>query len=251
MKIFWNMTLAEWRINRRNLVFVIATILLPLLLIVLFGGLYGNELSPRNLQLFGMGAVSASAPAYLALALGIIALTGMPQQIVGYKENKVLKRLKATPIKKYQILLPIFLNYILLFIVGAILLFAYAYIRYDVYPQGNLASFLLALCLSIAATFSIGFLLSCVCKSVKQVTAIGFTLLVPMLFLSGTTMPMGAFPDAMGKISKAIPLTYCVEFMKTTFNGTAPLGDCMTEIVVLSGITVVCAILSFVFFRWE
>lgn len=251
MKIFWNMTLAEWRINRRNLVFIIATVLLPLLLIILFGGLYGNEITPRNMQLFGMGAVSASAPAYLALALGIIALTGMPQQIVGYKENKVLKRLKATPIKKHQILLPIFLIYILLFVVGASLLFAYAYIRYDVILQGSLASFLLSLALSVAAVFSIGFLLSCVCKSVKQVTAIGFTLLVPMLFLSGTTMPMGAFPDVMGIISKAIPLTYCVELMKNTFNGIKPIADCMPEIMVLSGITVVCTLLSFVFFKWE
>lgn len=197
MKILWNMTVAEWRVNRRNLVFIISTILLPLLLIVLFGGLYGNDLTPRNIQLFGMGAVSASTPAYLALALGIIALTGMPQQIVGYKENKVLKRLKATPIKKYQILLPIFLIFILLFFAGMVLLFAYAFIRYDVSLQGNFVSFLLSLCLSVAAMFSIGFLLSCVCKSVKQVTAIGFTLLVPMLFLSGTTMPMGAFPDVM------------------------------------------------------
>lgn len=251
MKIFWNMTLTEWRVNRRNLVFIISTILLPLLLIALFGGLYGNELTQKNMQLFGMGAVSASAPAYLALALGIIALTGLPQQIVGYKENKVLKRLKATPIKKYQILLPIFLIYILLFAVGAILLFAYAYIRYDVILQGSIMSFLLSLFLSLSAMFSIGFLLSCICKSVKQVTAIGFTLLVPMLFLSGTTMPMGAFPDIMGKISKAIPLTYCVEFMKNTYNGITSLSDCLPEIIVLSSITVLCTLLSFIFFKWE
>jgi ABC-2 type transport system permease protein len=251
MKILWNMTLAEWRINRRNIVLLIATILLPLLLVILFGGLYGNELTPKNLQLFSMGAVSASTPAYLALALGIIALTGMPQQLVGYKENKVLKRLKATPVRKYQILLPIFFIYIALFLIGMVLLLAYAYFRYDVKLQGNFASFLLSLVLSLSAMFSFGFLLSCLCKNSKQVNAVGFTLLVPMLFLSGATMPMGAFPDVMGKISKAIPLTYCVEFMKATFTGTATLGECGLEIAVLAGITLICTILSLVTFRFE
>jgi ABC-2 type transport system permease protein len=251
MKTFLKMTLTELKLTSRNIVFVISTILLPLLLIMLFGGLYGNDLSPNNLRLFGMGAVSASAPAYLALALGIIAFTGMPQHIVGYKENKILKRLKATPIKKYQILLPIFANFILLFLVGMCLLFTYALVVFDVTVQGNVFAFVFAVALSVAAMFSLGFLLSCLCKTSKQVTAIGFAILLPVAFLSGTTMPIGAFPQSMENISKAVPLTYCVEFMKNTFTGAVPFADNAVNIIVLSAITIVCGVLSFVLFRWE
>ena len=87
MKAFCIMTFTEFRLTTRNIVFVVSTILLPLFLIMLFGGLYGNDLTENNLRLFGMGAVSASAPAYIALALGIIAFTGMPQHLVGYKKK--------------------------------------------------------------------------------------------------------------------------------------------------------------------
>jgi ABC-2 type transport system permease protein len=245
------MFVTEWKINRRNIVFILATVLLPLLLVILFGGLYGNDLSDKNMQLFGMGAVSASTPAYLALALGIIALIGLPQQLVGYKENKVLKRLKATPIKNYQILLPIFLIYLVLFLIGMVLLFAYAFFVYGVKLQGNFFSFFLATFLSITAMFSLGFFISCICKTLKQATAIGFVLLIPMLFLSGATMPMGAFPSIMENISKAFPLTHCVELMKSTFNGTSKLVDSWVNIVVLSSITIVLTGLSIKLFSWE
>ncbi len=251
MRIFWKMTLTEVRLNLRNIVFLIFTLIMPLALVMLFGGLYGNDLTPKNIQLFGMGAVSSSTPAYAALALGIIAIIGMPQQIVGYKENKVFKRLKATPIKKYQILFPILLNYLMLFIIGAMMLFLYAFLVYDVRIQGNFFAFLFSVALSFAAMFSLGFLLSCLCKNVKQIMAIGFAFLIPMLFLSGATMPLGAFPDVMGKISKAMPLTYAVDFMKNTFNALNSFGDNWLNIVVLSAITIVSAGLSFVFFKWE
>lgn len=251
MRVFCKMTMTELKLSMRNIVFVGSTVLLPLLLIMLFGGLYGNDLTENNLRLFGMGAVSASAPAYLALALGIIAFTGMPQQLVGYKENKVLKRLKATPIKKYQILLPIFLNHILLFLVGALLLLLYAQLVFGVHVAGNLFGFVFAVALSVASMFSLGFLLSCLCKSVKQVTAIGFAILIPIAFLSGTTMPLGAFPDVMGTISRFVPLTYCVELMRNTFTGSAPFSDNLAYIAVLSAITVVSCALSLLFFKWE
>ena len=248
MKAFGKMILIELRLTARNTVFVISTILLPLLLIMLFGGLYGNDLSPDNLRLFGMGAVSASAPAYAVLALGIIAFTGMPQHIVGYKENKILKRLKATPVKKYQILFSIFINYALLFLLGTILLLLYARIVFDVSAQGNLFEFAFAIALSLVSMFSVGFLLSCLCKSVKQVTAIGFAILIPVAFLSGTTMPIGAFPGIMGTISKFVPLTYSVELMRNTFTGSS---DNALYIIVLLAVTVFCCLLSAFFFKWE
>jgi ABC-type polysaccharide/polyol phosphate export permease len=64
-------------------------------------------------------------------------------------------------------------------------------------------------------------------------------------------MPIGAFPDAMENISKAVPLTYCVDFMRNTFTGTVPFADNAVNIAVLAGITLVCCLLSWVFFRWE
>lgn len=251
MRIFWKVFLTEFRLNLRNIVFLVFTLLMPLALVALFGGMYGNDLTPKNLQLFGMGAVSASAPAYAALALGIVALIGMPQQLVSYKENKVFKRLKATPCSKAQILLPILLNYLVLFFFGVLLLFLYALIVYDVTLAGNFFAFIFSLLLSVAAMFSLGFLLSCLCRNVKQITAIGFAILIPMLFLSGATMPLGAFPDVMESVSKAVPLTYCVDFMKNTFNAVVPFGDNWLSIVVLTGITAVCTTLSLVFFKWE
>lgn len=247
MKIFWNITLSELKSNLRNIIFVISTILLPVLLILLFGGLYGNDAPSR---LFGeFGAVDSSAPAYLALAMAIIGLTGMPLHIVGYKENKVLKRLKATPVKSWQILVPIFLNYLILFLIGMVLMFLTG-LFFGLKMHGNFFAFALSLIMSITAIFSLGFLLSCVCKSVKQISTIGFAILIPMIFLSGATMPLGAFPEAMQNISKAIPLTYCVAFMQNTFLGK-PFADSLTSIIVLLGITLVSTLLSFKFFKWE
>ncbi len=247
MKIFWNITLAELKSNLRNIVFVVSTILLPVLLILLFGGLYGNDAPSR---IFGeYGAVDSSAPAYIALAIAIIGLTGLPLHIVGYKENKVLKRLKATPVKSWQILVPIFLNYFILLLAGMILMFL-AGLIFGLKMHGNFFAFALAVLMSVSAMFSLGFLLSCVTKSIKQITAIGFSILIPVIFLSGATMPLGAFPDAMQNVSKAIPLTYCVEFMQNTFLGK-PFADNWISIAVLLGITVISTVLSLKFFKWE
>lgn len=131
-----------------------------------------------------------------------------------------------------------------------ILLLIAAAVLQNVTLSGNIFAFALAVFLTLTSLFSFGILLSCLCSNVKQATGIGFTILIPMIFLSGATMPLSAFPDAMSGVANLVPLRYAVVMLQNTFLGK-PFSDSIVPMLVLASITVVCTVLSFVLFKWE
>jgi ABC-2 type transport system permease protein len=138
----------------------------------------------------------------------------------------------------------------LISVAGVIILAIVGKIVFGLHFPGNIFSFILAFVISIAGVFSIGFLISAVASSNRAAMAISFLIYFPMLFLSGATIPLDIMPGVIKTISKFIPLTYCVQILQGTWLGD-PIGGFLKEILILLGITGVCAGLSVKLFRWE
>src|SRR5215813_11651172 len=66
----------------------------PVMLLALFGGIYGNKPAA---QFGGLGTVDVSVPAYVALVLAVAGLTSFPLGMVEYRSRGFLRRLRATP----------------------------------------------------------------------------------------------------------------------------------------------------------
>ena len=80
--------------------------------------------------------------------------------------------------------------------------------------------------------------------------AVGMIAAFPMMFLSGSAIPLEVLPQSVRNISRFIPLTHVVTLMRGLWTG-ASWGKHLTEAAVLAGVLLIGMLLSARFFRWE
>lgn len=247
MKALFQISFTELKLSFRNFSYIFFAFVFPPMMLLLFGGMYGNEPS----QFYdGHGAVNALTPAYIGMIMAVSGLMGLPLQLSEYRQYKVLKRFKATPVSTGTIMTPHFLVNGLLCILGTIFLVLVGKLVFKLNFLGNLPSFLIAFLISVICIFSIGFLIAAVAPNGRAANAIAYLVYFPMLFLSGATIPLQMMPQAIVTVSKFLPLTYCVEILQGTWLGN-PLSDFIKAIVILLVVSIICIGVSIRAFRWE
>jgi ABC-2 type transport system permease protein len=223
------------------------TLIFPVLLLFLFGSIYGNKPSPF---FGGRGTVDVSTPAYMAIIIGSTALMSIPIGISTYRERGILRRFRATPIRPAAILGAEICVHLVMTLFGAALLVAAARLVYGLRFGGNAVLVFLALILSTLSFFAVGFLVASLAPSARVANAIGMVLYFPNLFLSGATFPTEMFPPTIKAIGNFVPMTHIVRLLQGLWFGD-PVGKHLTEIAVLGGLLVVGAVVSALTFRWE
>ncbi len=247
MKAFLFMLITEFKLSTRNYTYMFFAFVFPPMMLLLFGGIYGNDPTPFY---NGNGAVDTLTPAYIGMVLAVSGIMSLPMQLSEYRQHKVLKRYKATPISTEAIMIPHFVVNGALFIIGTLILIIVGRLVFNLHFLGNVFNFFIAYILSMMCIFSMGFLIAAIAPNNRAANAMAFLIYFPMLFLSGATMPIQLFPKIIVNISRFIPLTYCVEILQGTWLGD-PLSVFGKAIIVLVAITVVCTGVSIKVFRWE
>jgi ABC-2 type transport system permease protein len=247
MKAFLCMSITEFRLSIRNFVYMFFAFVFPPMMLLLFGGIYGND--PTSFY-NGHGSVDVMTPGYIGMILAVSGIMGLPMQLAEYRQHKVLKRFKATPISSGTIMIPHFAVNSVLCAIGTLILIIVGKLVFNLHFLGNIFYFIVAYILSMLCIFSIGFLIAAIAPNNRAASAIAYLIYFPMLFLSGATMPLQLMPKAIVAISKFIPLTYCVEILQGTWMGD-PLRDFVKAIIILTAITVLCTGVSIKIFRWE
>jgi ABC-2 type transport system permease protein len=227
MKGFWKLAGMEALLYLREPIASFFTMVFPILLLFLFGSIYGNKPNPFY---GGRGMVDVSTPAYMAIIIGSTALMSIPIAISTYRERGILRRFRATPLRPAAVLGAEISVHLVMTLLGAALL--------------------VALVLSTLSFFSVGFLVARLAPNARVANLVGMVLYFPNLFLSGATFPTEMFPPTIKAIGNFVPMTHIVRLLQGLWFGD-PVGRHLTEIVVLGGLLVVGAIISALTFRWE
>ena len=223
------------------------TLAFPALLVVLFGAIYSND----PLPIFGgRGSMDVSMPAYTALILGTIGFLSVPITTAGYREQGILRRFRATPMRPIAYIAADVLTNLTMTILGMIVLVAVGWGLYRVHFEGNILSLALGIILSALAMFCFGYLIASVAAGARMAQVIGMVIFYPMMFLSGAGMPIEILPATMRRISDFLPLTYAARLIRGLWFGEA-WSNHLGEVAVLLGILVVLGALAARFFRWE
>ena len=240
-------TRIEFKLYLREFLNVFFAIAFPLLMLLLFGSIYGNEPS----DFFdGFGTIDALVPAYICLVIGVNGLMSLPLTIADYRNKKILKRFKATPINPRDILISQYLVMLVMTVFSTILMIVVGKIVFNLQFFGQLLPIVVAYLMIVASIFSIGILIAGVSPSGKTAVIISYLVYFPMLFLSGATLPLNLMPPAMIRIVNILPLTYGVRLLSNVWLGQG-LAFEPTNIAVLLGIFAVCSALALKLFKWE
>jgi len=245
MNAFLKMTWIEMKLFAREPVAMFFTFAFPIIILIVFGSIFGNE---PVVEFGNLGNVDVSVPGYIGMITGTIGMIGLPIALANYREQGVLRRLKATPLNPSIILGAQVAMNLVMQMVGVILLFATARAVYDLQFPAQMLSVAAAILLSGLSFFSLGFVLANLAPTPRTAQALGMGILFPMLFLSGASMPREILPESIRKVGEFLPLTHVIELVKGLWYGQ---GWDITAVLVLSGIFITCVLISSRTFRWE
>ena len=247
MKSLLKMTWMEAKLFLREPVGAFFTLAFPLMMLFLFGSIYGNKPVP---EFGGQGTIDVSIPAYTAMIIAISGLMAITITMAAYRENGVLRRLRTTPISPLIILAAQVVVVFAMTGLGMLLLVIAGRLVYHVRFEGNVFSMLGGFILSCLSYFGIGFILAGIMPTARTAQVVAMVLLYPMLILSGAAWPREVMPATVQKVSAFIPLTYVVNLLRGLWIGE-PWSKHLLNIGVLAGMLIVGVIVSAKTFRWE
>ena len=245
MKALTKMTWVELKLKLRDPVGTFFTLVFPLLLLFLFGSIYGNE--PSSF-LDGRGNIDNSVPGYIALIIGTTGMIGLPIALSVYREKGVLRRFRATPLKPVTVLGSQVLVNLAVSLVGMVALVVAGVIVYDLTLPAAPLGALLAIIIGGLSFLSVGFVLASLLPTATSAQAVGMALFFPMMFLSGAGLPQQMLPQKLVDFSQYLPLTHVVNLLQDLWYGN---GWNLTALLVLVGMTVLATAVSIRTFRWE
>lgn len=247
MRALTKYTWVEIKLFLREPLGAFFTLGFPLMMLFLFGSIYGNAPSP---YFNGYGTVDVSVPAYTAMIIGTTGIMGLTITMSSYREKGILRRLRATPLRPHIILTGQVVVIFAMTVVGMLLLILAGKLVYDLRFDGNPVSVALAFVLSSLSFFSLGFVLASVMPTARTAQVVGMVIFYPMLFLSGAGLPLEMLPDGVRKISNFLPLTHVVTLLRGLWTGDV-WSQHITEVIVLTSMMVVGVLISARTFRWE
>jgi ABC-2 type transport system permease protein len=247
MRGLMQLTVMNFRLYLREPIATFFTLAFPPLLVLLFGAMYGNDPSPLY---GGYGTMDITMPAYTALILGTIGLLGVPITTSGYREQGVLRRFRATPMRPLTYILADLLTNLTMTLLGMAILIGVGWAIYRVRFEGQMLSVFVAVVFSGLTMFAVGYLIAGLAPGARTAQVIGMVIFYPMMFLSGASVPLEVMPEGVRRISDFLPLTHVVTLLRGLWFGEG-WGEHLTEVIILGAILVVGAGLAARFFRWE
>ncbi len=223
------------------------TLVFPLMMLFIFGSIYGNEPSTF---FGGFGSVDVSVPAYTALIIATSGLLSLPIVIVVYREYGILRRFRATPLHPLNILVAQVGVIFLMTALGMILLVIAGKLVYNLRFAGNPINIVIAFIISSFSFFSLGFIFASVLPTMRTSQTITMALYFPMIFLSGATIPREVFPANIQKYAEILPLTHIVNLLRGLWIGNS-WNQHLKEVGILAMLFVLGIIISAKTFRWE
>ncbi len=247
MRSFWKLTWTECKLYFRFPVMAFFTLVVPLMILFLLGGIFGNKPDPMY---GGYGSVDFSVPAYTAMIICLSAILTLPITLANYRERGILRRFRATPVRPAAVLGAQMVMLYGMTLAGMLLLVLVGKLVFNLRFEGNPLSVLFAFTLGCLSFFALGMILAGLIPSVRVASVVGNVLIYPLIYLSGATIPMQVMPATMHNISRFIPLTYLVTLLQGLWRGD-PWSIHKTEFIVLAAILVVSSIVAIKVFRWE
>ncbi|MBM3159103.1 MAG: ABC transporter permease [Bacteroidetes bacterium] len=193
-------------------------------------------------------------PGQIGFSILFSTLFGIAFTFYGLREQLVLKRFFATPIRPINVLIGIGISRLFFQLVSVSVLIAFGHWVMDFTLHNGLTTFLSILLLTILMLFllmGVGLLISSVAKVDSSIPLLINLFALPQLILSGTFFPVDVFPRWIQQISALLPLRHFNDALrKISFEGESLLA-CGTELGVLLGWTFLIYFLTSRLIRWE
>jgi ABC-2 type transport system permease protein len=219
------------------------TFVLPILLLVLLGSVYGDD------EIDGVPGAPYLVAGTICYGVVSTAFAGLAISTVVRRESGVLKRVRATPLPPTVFLAAVIgSELVVITIEVACQVLIGRYLLDAGFPEAP-GALVLALLLGAAAFAALGLAITGLVRSGEGSSAIVNAIYLPMTFICGAFFAKDAFPDFLEAIANVLPLTYLLQLVRDLFVEGSGWSATAVAVVAVWGIGGLAV--AFRTFRWE
>lgn len=238
-----SLTLSETRLFFREPGVWLLTILLPTIVLVAVGLLFGVEPDPA---LGGRRWIDMFAPSMVVMTLAILGVNLLPARLVKYREKGVLRRLSTTPASPRSLLIAQLVVNMGIALVGLVVLLVVGNLVLGIPLPKDPIGFAIAFLLGMSALFALGLLVAAVAPSAGIASALFVPLFALVMLLGGVYLPRTMLPELLIRIGDYTPPG--VQALLDAWQGTSPQP---AQLAAMAVITVAAGTIAARRFRWE
>jgi len=230
---------------------VFFTVALPIIFLVLFAAIFGND----DIDIGGGTTVRAAVyyvPGIVTLAMVSATTLNLAIGMTAVREQGVLKRLRSTPLPPWVFFAGRVCTSAVISFLMVVLLLAIGRVAYDVdLPIETVPGVIVAVLVGTISGCFLGFAMTALIPSEQAAPAVTNAVMLPLYFISGVFVPTDDLPEFMQRVGDVFWVKHLFEALLTAFDPTteAP-GIAWGHIAVVAIWGVFGLVVALRTFRW-
>ena len=234
-------------IFRRNPAATFFTVILPIIFLLLFTSIFGNQENE-----FGVRAATGYVPGILALA--IVSATGVNLAITmtTRRERGVLKRVRSTPIPSWVFIASQAMAGFVLSVIMTVVIVLIGLVLFDVSVNINgIPSLVITVFIGALSFAAIGLALTSIIPSEDAAPAVTNAIFLPLYFVSDVFIVGADTPGFIETIGNIFPVKHLSNALMESFDPLAASAPFPWENwLVIAAWGIACAVITVRTFRW-
>jgi ABC-2 type transport system permease protein len=190
-------------------------------------------------------------PGLLGMNLMGSAIWGMGFSIVESRQKKLLKRLVASPMPRWQYLASYLLSRLSMLVIEVVGFLGFARWVFGVPFRGSMWQLGLLCVLTSLAFSALGLLVASRATTMEAASGLMNLVMLPMWILSGVFFSATRFPSVIQPVVRALPLTAAIDALRGNMLQGTNLGQQTAQIGILLAWLLVSFVISLRIFRWR
>ena len=204
----------------------------------------------QAIQTNDLSFISYLVPSILGMSLmqlGIFA--AIP--LVADRQKLILKRLQATPLRRWQLVASNVLMRLLIAIVQTAIIVGVGSAFYGVQIAGSWILIGALILLGSLSFVALGYVIASFAATEDAANGMTSAVQFPLMFLSGTFFPIDQMPDTLKVVARAMPLTYLGDGLRQVMVDGTPFAPLWVCFAVLAVWLAVCFGIAARYFKWQ
>jgi ABC-type multidrug transport system permease subunit len=190
-------------------------------------------------------------PGLLGMNLMGSGIWGLGFAIVDARKKRLLKRLIATPMSRFQYLASFALSRLTLLFIEVGLLLGFAVLAFGVPVRGSLPLLIVICLLSSLCFASLGLLIASRAQTMEGASGLMNLVMLPMWIFSGVFFSASRFPETIQPLIQALPLTAVIDALRSNILRGSGWSVLMPELAIILTWLVLSFVLALRLFRWR
>lgn len=174
-------------------------------------------------------------PGLVAMGVMNFSITGMSVAIARYREQRILKRILATPLRPVRFLAAQVLARLLLAVVQAGLILAVGVFLFGAQVYGNVLWIFVLVTVANLIFLNIGFAVAGRASNPDAAQGVASAVALPMMFLSGVFFPTDTLPQVLQTAVRYLPLTPLIEALRKVSLDGLSITSTGPQLLLLAG----------------